>query len=119
MCTSFTVSSSAGVPSGTYNATFVGLEKFEENIEKYGEGCLLKFRVTGGDLKGQVAGRICSRKFSTKSKLYTFAKALVGRDLITGENFDFADHVGAMGMIFVEETAGGSTRVATFLKAAE
>jgi len=119
MSTQFVVSSASGVPVGSYNATFVGLEKYEENLDRFGEGALLKFKITGGDLKGQEASRICSKKFSAKSNLYKFAKALVGRDLVNGESFDFADQVGAKGMIIVEETEGGSTRVATFLKAAE
>jgi len=119
MSTQFVVSSASGVPVGSYNATFVGLEKYEENLDRFGEGCLLKFKITGGALKGQEASRICSKKFSAKSNLYKFAKALVGRDLVNGESFDFANQVGAKGMIIVEETEGGSTRVATFLKAAE
>jgi hypothetical protein len=117
--TSFTVSSASGVPTGSYNATFAGLEKFEENSDKYGEGVLLKFKIVTGEHKGEEASRICSKKFSAKSNLYKFAKALVGRDLISGEAFDFADHIGAKGMIIVEETESGSTRVATFLKSAE
>lgn len=119
MCTSFIVSSASGVPIGTYNATFVGLEKYEENLDRFGEGCLLKFRISSGDLNGQEASRICSKKFSAKSNLYKFAKALVGRELTNGESFDFAAHVGAKGIIFVEDTESGSTRVATFLRAAE
>ena len=117
--TQFTVSSASGVPTGSYNATFVGLEKFEENSDKYGEGVLLKFKILTGDCKGEEASRICSKKFSAKSNLYKFARALVGRDLKSGEAFDFADHIGATGMIVVESTESGSTRVATFLKSAE
>jgi hypothetical protein len=115
----FVVSAGGGVPTGSYNATFAGLDSYTENVEKFGEGCLLRFKITGGDHKGEEATRIVSKKFSAKSNLYKFAKALVGRDLVAGESFDFADQIGVRGMIVVSETDGGSTRVETFLKAAE
>ncbi len=91
--TSFTVSSALGVPTGSYNATFAGLEKFEENVEKFGEGVLLKFKIVSGDHKGERLRGSARRMFSAKSNLYKFAKALVGRDLVSGEAFDFADHI--------------------------
>lgn len=119
MTTQFTVSSASGVPAGSYNASFAGLDKYEENSDKYGEGVLLKFKILTGELTGEEASRICSKKFSAKSNLYKFAKALRGSDLESGESFDFADFIGAKGMIIVEETESGSTRVATFLKSAE
>lgn len=119
MTTQFTVASASGVPAGSYNATFSGLEKYEENVEQYGEGCLLKFKITSGEHEGEEASRICSKKFSAKSNLFKFAKALKGSDLENGEDFDFADFIGVKGMIVVEETDSGSTRVATFLKSAD
>ena len=119
MSTQFVVSAAGGVPAGSYNAKFAGLEAYTENADRFGEGAMLTFKISGGDQDGETASRICSKKFSAKSNLYKFAKALVGRDLETGESFDFADHVGAKGMIIVEETEGGSTRVATFLKSAD
>ena len=119
MTTKFTVTSASGVPAGSYNATFVGLEKFEDNAEKYGEGVLLKFKITTGEHLGEEATRICSKKFSAKSNLYKFARALKGSDLESGESFDFAGFIATKGMIIVEQTDSGSTRVATFLKSAE
>lgn len=119
MSTQFVVSSASGVPVGSYNASFVGLDAYTENCEKYGEGCSLKFKILGGEHKDEEASRICSKKFSPKSNLYKFAKALIGRELQAGETFDFANFVGTRGMIIVEETEGGSTRVATFLRAAD
>jgi hypothetical protein len=119
MTTQFKVTSASGVPAGSYNATFVGLEKYEDNAEKYGEGVLLKFKITTGEHKGEEASRICSKKFSAKSNLYKFAKALRGSDLESGETFDFAEYVGTKGMVIIEATDSGSTRVATFLKSAE
>ena len=118
MQTKFTMSA-GGVPAGSYNASFTGLEEYEENTDRFGEGVSLHFEISGGDHDGETATRICSKKFSAKSNLYKFAKALKGDDLETGEDFDFADHVGAEGMLIVEETEGGSTRVATFLRSKE
>jgi hypothetical protein len=116
--TSFKVGGS-GVPAGSYNVKFEGLEEYSENSDKFGEGCLLKFEVLSGDQKGNQTTRIVSKKFSTKSNLYRFAKALLGRELTRGEDFDFADFVGTKGLAIVEETESGATRVATFLRAAE
>lgn len=119
MTTQFTVSSASKVPAGSYNASFAGLQKFEENIEKFGEGVLLRFKILTGEHKGEEASRICSKKFSAKSNLYKFAKALRGSDLEPGESFDFAEYFGTKGIIIIEATDSGSTRVATFLRSAE
>lgn len=118
MSTQFTVTAS-GVPAGSYNATFLGLEAYTDNAEKFGEGVLMKWKITSGEHKDSEASRICSKKFSLKTQLYKFAKALRGSDLENGESFDFAHYVGTKGMVIVEETDSGSTRVATFLKSAE
>ena len=119
MTTQFTVTSTSGVPAGSYNAKFAGLESYTENADKFGEGVLLKFKIVGGGHSGEEASRIVSKKFSAKSNLYKFAKALLGGDLESGQSFDFADFIGADGMIIVEETDSGSTRVSTFLKSVE
>ena len=74
--TAFVVNGSSGVPSGSYNATFEGLEAYTENLDKYGEAVVLKFRITSGEHKGEEASRICSRKFSAKTNLYRFAKEI-------------------------------------------
>jgi hypothetical protein len=111
--------SNGGIPSGSYNATFQGLDRYEENVDKFGEGLLLKFEVSSGEHKGATATRIVSKKFSPKTNLFKFAKALAGRDLLAGDEFDFADVIGVRGMVIIEETEGGSTRVATFLRAPE
>jgi hypothetical protein len=116
---SFTVATSTGVPAGTYLCEFVSITPFTDNAERYDEGVLLAFRVIGGLHDGEAASRICSRKFSPKSNLYGFAQALAGRELQTGEAYDFADYVGTKGIIFVEKTESGSTRVASFLKSAD
>ena len=119
MSTIFTVTVPSSVPSGSYSATFLACEKYQGNVEQFGEGVILRFQVNSGEYKGQETSRICSRTFSTKSNLFQFAKALYGRDLTGGDTFDFADHVGAKGIIVVEKTDSGATRVATFLRAAE
>ena len=120
MTTQFTFSNGSGVPAGSYNASFVGIDPYNENLDKgYGEGILLRFKITSGEYKDTETTRICSTKFSAKSNLYKFGKSLRGRDLESGEKFDFANYIGTRGLIIVEATDSGSTRVATFLKSAE
>ncbi|MDV6034085.1 MAG: hypothetical protein F9B45_29125 [Phycisphaera sp. RhM] len=105
MSSQFVVSAAGGVPAGSYNAKFAGLESYTENAVRFGVGVLLAFKIIGGDHDGECASRICSKKFSAKSNLYKFARALVGRDLETGESFDFGNHVGAKGMIYRRDTS--------------
>ena len=50
---------SGGLPAGAYGAQFIGAEPWEENVEKYGPGVNLKFKVTSGADAGNEAGRIC------------------------------------------------------------
>ncbi len=119
MSTVFTVSSSSSVPTGSYSATFTAIDPFECNVQQFGEAVILRFLITSGEYEGEEASRICSKRFSTKSNLCGFAKALLGRELKRGDKFDFAEHIGAKGLIVVEETESGATRVATFLRAAE
>jgi hypothetical protein len=104
------------VPAGSYNAKFLSCDPYDENVEKYGKGVSLSFQIIGGEHDGETATRICSMKFSPKSNLYRFAKSLAGRELKPGEFFDFEEHVGCKGMLVVEATDSGSTRVATFLR---
>ena len=49
---------SSGVPVGSYKASFVGAEEFNENVEKFGAGVLLKWKVIGGQHDGAEATRI-------------------------------------------------------------
>jgi hypothetical protein len=108
--------SNGGLPAGAYSAQFIGVEAYLENQEKYGPGVSLKFRVLDGEFAGQEATRICSQKLTTKSSLGKFAVALKGSALAAGERFNFAQYVGTLGTILVEQTDGGGSRIATFLK---
>lgn len=117
MSSVFTVSSS--VPSGSYSATFAAIEPYKENADQFGEGVILRFKISSGEYVGQEASRICSKKFSARSNLFQFAKALLGRDLTSGDRFDFADHIGAKGLITVDKSETGATRVTTFLRSAD
>ena len=114
----FTVSQGSNVPVGHYNAAFAGVEPFSANAKEYGEGVLLNFEIVEGEHEGEIATRICSQKFSLKSNLYKFAKALAGRDLKPGEDFEFDDYIGAVGLLITEETESGGTRVASFMRTA-
>ena len=114
----FTVGS-GGLPVGAYSAIFVGAEPYTENVEKYGPGVSLKFRVVGGEHNGEDATRICSAKLTPKSSLGKFAVALKGGSVIAGERFNFANYVGTAGSIIVEATDNGGSRISTFLKMAQ
>ena len=107
---------SGGLPVGNYHAEFIGVEPYEENVEKYGPGVSLKFRVVGGECEGQEASRICSRKMTPRSALGKFAVALKGGPIQAGEAFRFSDHVGSKGSIIVSATDSGGSRIETFLK---
>ena len=107
------------VPADTYNGEFVSIEPYVDNLDRYGEGIRLIFKVIGGDHDGDRVSRICSKTFSVKSNLYRFAKSLAGRDLRPGEQFDFQDFIGTRGMMVVEETDSGAIRVASFLRSAD
>ena len=113
------VVSNAGVPAGTYPATFECAEPFDDRQGRYEQGVMLKFRVTSGDHEGHEATRIVSQRCTPLSNLYGFAQALAGRTLEVGESVDFAIFRGVTGLIVVEQTEGGATRVAAFLRAAE
>ena len=112
------VCGSGGLPVGYYQAMFAGAEPFDQNIEKFGPGISLKFKVIGGEHNGEEGSRICSAKLSPKSSLGKFAVALKGGPVATGERFNFAHYVGTTGTIIVEATDSGGTRIATFLRAA-
>lgn len=110
------VMGSGGVPVGSYRGQFTGTEKFDANADKYGEGISLQWKILGGQHDGEVATRICSPKLSPKSTLTKFAVALKGGPLATGERFSFDSYVGTVGMLLVESTDSGSTRVAAFIR---
>lgn len=111
----FTVGS-GGLPAGAYSAQFVGAEPYTENVEKYGPGVSLKFRVSAGEHANEEASRICSAKLTPKSSLGKFAVALKGSAIAAGERFNFDSYVGTLGTILVEQTDNGGSRISTFLK---
>ena len=108
---------SGGIPAGTYpNSEFLGAESYRENLERYGEGVILRFRVLDGEHAGEETSRICSAKMSPKSALGKFAVALAGRAIAPGDSFDFARYIGTRGSLMVEATESGGTRVSLFLR---
>lgn len=110
--------SNAAVPPGTYPARFECAEPFEDRQRLYGPGVKLKFRIASGDYDGDEVCRIVSPRCTPRSNLYGFAQALAGRDLVDGETVDFATFSGVSGLVVVEQTESGATRVEKFLRAA-
>lgn len=109
----FTVQDNSGVPTGGYSAEFLGAEAFEN---EFGPGVRLKWKILQGEHEGSEAMRIVSQKLSPKSNLYKFVKSLKGSDISAGEEIDLQSYAGVRGMIVVEETDSGATRVGSFLK---
>jgi len=105
--------SRGGLTVGTYAAKFVGAEPITND---YGKAVSLKFEVISGDLAGQTGTRICSLTLSPKSRLFEFVIAFEGGKPEAGEEIDLAGYFGATGMIVVEQTPSGATRVASFLR---
>ncbi|MCR9197315.1 MAG: hypothetical protein NXI04_01605 [Planctomycetaceae bacterium] len=109
----FTMEANSGVPAGGYPAEFIGAEAFEND---YGPGVRLKWRVLEGDHTGTETSRIVSQKLSPKSNLCKFVKSLKGADIEAGEQIDLMAYAGTRGLIVVEETESGSTRVGSFMR---
>jgi len=110
---------SGGLPVGSYRAEFVGAELYEENVEKYGQGVLLKWQVTDGEQNGNETTRITSAKMTPRTILGKFAVALKGSAIARDENFAFANYVGVTGNVIVEATDSGGSRVSLFMRDAQ
>ena len=111
----FTMQANTGIPVGNYSAEFIGAEEFN-NESDYGPAVRLKFRVLDGPQVNSEVSRICSQTLSPKSNLYKFVRMLKGSDIEAGEEVDLQSYVGTRGMIVVEETDSGGTRVGSFLR---
>lgn len=109
----FVMQDTTGVPVGGYAAEYVGAEAFEN---EFGPGVKLMWRILDGEYQGTEATRIVSQKLSPKSNLCRFVKSLKGSDIAAGEEVDLQSYVGTRGMIVVEETDSGATRVGSFLR---
>lgn len=109
----FIVTAGEGLPIGSYAAKFSAVEPFEN---EYGPGVKLIFEVLQGEHQGQTSSRICSAKLSPKSNLYKFLQAFKGGKLEPGEQVDLLSFIGQTGMMVVEQTDSGSTRVGSFIR---
>lgn len=109
----FTFTEAEGLPLGSYAAKFSAAEPFEND---FGPGVRLVFEVLQGEHQGRKSSRICSQKLSSKSNLFKFVQSLKGSKLEPGEQVDLADYIGASGMMIVEQTDSGASRVGSFIK---
>lgn len=103
------------IPVGVYGAKFVAVSTVQNDI---GKALLLKFQIAAGTLRGRVATRICSATLSPKSNLLRFAASLNGGRLAPGVTLDLLSLIGVRGLISVELTSRGATRVAAFVRVA-
>lgn len=109
----FTVTAGEGLPIGSYAARFTAAEPFDN---EFGPAVKLIFEVLQGEHQGQKASRICSAKLSPKSNLFKFLQAFKGGKLELGDQIDLFSFLGQQGMMIVEATTGGSTRVGSFIR---
>ena len=105
-----------GLPVGSYSARFKKCEEYKENLDKYGPAVRLVFTVQGGEHDGEEGFAVCSAKLTPRSKLTKFATAIKGGPIAAGDEIDFDDLVGVEGLIVVEETESGGSKVASFIK---
>lgn len=107
----------SGIPAGYYGkAQFMKADPFDERVSDYGPAVRLTWKVLEGDHKGQEASRILSAKLSPKSNLFKFVTALGGRRPEPGEAVNLNRYLGTVGMIVVERTESGASRVTSFIK---
>jgi len=93
---------------------FLGCAPFDKNVEQYGPGVELSWRIVGGTHDGAIATRIAGTKMTPKSTLTKFASAFAGGPLRPGSKFCFDAYIGRAGTLLVEATDSGGSRVATF-----
>ena len=104
--------SSGGVPVGSYQATFSGVEPTPENREKgYGAGLRWIFQIQTGPQAGQVASRITRLSPSPQNACGKMLAGILGRALQLGEQVDPEQHVGRRFLIVVAASQNGSTRI--------
>ncbi len=109
----FTVTASEGLPVGSYAARFASAEAVSN---EFGDAVKLVFEVLQGEHTGATASRFCSTKLTPKSNLFKFLTALKGGKLEPGESVDLLTFIGSTGMMIVEATDSGATRVGSFMK---
>jgi hypothetical protein len=107
-----------GLPMGSYPVRFAKCEEYTENVDKYGPAVRLVFIVQGTEHDGEEGYAVCSAKLTPKSKLTKFAVALKGGPIPAGEEVDFDNLVGVEGLIVVEETESGGSKVTSFIRSA-
>ena len=102
----------SGVPPGQYHAEFARAE----HAEQLGAAVRLVWRVLKGPYKGEEATRICGANLTPKSTLTKFVHAIVGAAIDPGAFVDLLVYVRTRGLMEIEETESGITRVASFAK---
>jgi hypothetical protein len=89
----------------------------EGKAKDYGPAVRLIWKILAGPHAGAETSRICSQRLKKRSALGGYVKALRGgKEVEVGEKIDLTDFYGVKGLLVVEETDSGSTRVGTFLK---
>jgi hypothetical protein len=100
--------SPGGVPIGSYNALFTGIEP---TTNDFGEGLKWWFQVTSGPCAGGKIGRITAMKPTLRNSCGKMLSGVVGRPLANDMEVDLAAFVGRMYLIIVAEGKSGGTYV--------
>lgn len=107
---------STGPPTGTYAATFAGVEACQH--DEFGPGLRWKFAVTTGDCAGQIASRTTGTTPSRENACGRVLASLLGRELRIGEQVDPTTLIGRSYIIVVAPAKNGGTRVETVVPTA-
>jgi hypothetical protein len=102
-----------GLPAGSYQAKFLGIEEFDKHPE-FGPAVSLKFEVIAGERAGAMASRILQKKMTLQSGLGRWACGLNGGPIAVGQRFSFDDVVGIVGELTVGTKDDGTTRPESF-----
>lgn len=79
----------AQIPTGEYTAKFVA---FVEEEGQFGPQLKATIQISEGELKGETMTAWASKTFSPKSKLYSWAQAVFGKDIPANYDLD-TDHL--------------------------
>ena len=105
------------IPPGQYQAKLVDVQEEQGN---WGPFLKLLFEVEGGDHAGTNVTAVASAKFSARSKLYKWVRALYGRTIPKTYTLETSDLLGrrcVLGVEIVEDDGTEFNRVETIYPA--
>jgi hypothetical protein len=98
----------AGVPEGTYTATFQGCETTTTSL---GDGVRWNFSINGGPFDGQGVSSVSSNRPTMKNRAGRIVAGMTGEPLTPAKQIDTATFVGKRFLVIVRRSEGGGTFV--------